>query len=75
MRAELLNMFSRSETRPKLRENMISRDHGTGDSTNGTGGRPGGSVPVVHITQHRSRIICPSLKCCRGAMLCMRTIL
>ena len=26
MRAELLNMYSRSETRPKLRENMISRD-------------------------------------------------
>lgn len=26
MRAELLNMYSRNETRPKLRENMISRD-------------------------------------------------
>ena len=26
MGAELLNMYSRSETRPKLRENMISRD-------------------------------------------------
>lgn len=26
MRAELLNMYSRSETRPKLRDNMISRD-------------------------------------------------
>lgn len=26
MKAELLNMYSRSETRPKLRENMISRD-------------------------------------------------